>query len=93
MENLQEQFETAANEWYEAIIKRTGLNLKPNKRSLNGFVKGAEFGYNIATQLAAEDKKELLEAFADYIQKRIWGDDDKDFCDYVDEFLEKHETI
>jgi hypothetical protein len=86
MENLQEQFEIAANEWYEAIIKRTGLNLKPNKRSLNGFVKGAEFGYNIATQLAAEDKKELLEALK------------LCYCNELDKLsimavIKKHETL
>lgn len=32
-------------------------------------------------------RSEQLKAFADYAQKRIWEDGDKDLSDFVDEFL------
>ena len=32
-------------------------------------------------------RSEQLKAFADYAQKRIWEDGDKDLSEFVDEFL------
>ena len=32
-------------------------------------------------------RSEQLKAFADYAQKRMWGDGDKDLSEFVDEFL------
>ena len=34
-----------------------------------------------------ELQSEQLKAFADYAQKRMWQDDDKDLSKFVDEFL------
>lgn len=34
-----------------------------------------------------ELQSEQLRAFADYAQKKMWEDDDKDLSDFVDEFL------
>jgi len=34
-----------------------------------------------------ELQSEQLKAFADYAQKKMWQDDDKDLSDFVDEFL------
>ena len=32
-------------------------------------------------------RSELLTEFADYAQKRMWEDEDKDLSEFVDEFL------
>ncbi len=34
-----------------------------------------------------ELQREQLRAFADYAQKKMWQDGDKDLSDFVDEFL------
>ena len=34
-----------------------------------------------------ELQSEQLKAFADYAQKRVWEDGDKDLSEFVDEFL------
>ena len=36
---------------------------------------------------AVVGRSEQLKAFADYAQKRIWEDGDKDLSEFVDEFL------
>ena len=33
------------------------------------------------------ERSEQLKAFADYAQKRVWEDGDKDLSEFVDEFL------
>lgn len=42
----EDDVEQLANEWYAAALKRTGLNLKLNKRSLNGFIAGYKANIN-----------------------------------------------
>lgn len=36
---------------------------------------------------AVSGRSEQLKAFADYAQKRMWEDEDKDLSEFVDEFL------
>ena len=36
---------------------------------------------------AVVGRSEQLKAFADYAQKRVWEDGDKDLSEFVDEFL------
>lgn len=43
----EQEVEKLANDWYKSVLQRTGLDLTPNRRSLNGFIAGfnANKGY------------------------------------------------
>lgn len=49
--------EKLAKEWYYSILKRTGIDLTPNKRSMNGFVKG----YNKSQETHSFSEKDMID--------------------------------
>jgi len=74
-DEIKQQIEKAASEWYQSIIERTGLDLTPNKRSLNGFNKGAEYGYSLAQHQSEKAVLELKKELLNFITKATWEED------------------
>lgn len=98
MENNKEPIEMFQTfEYLRALVSGIDLNHYQRDLASQEFHKLTEiFRLSLnktdRAQLAAEDKKELLEDFADYLQNNV-GNSNRNFDEFVDEFLEKHETI
>ena len=54
---------------------------------LEGYAVGLETVVKNCSIPAVVGRSEQLKAFADYAQKRVWEDGDKDLSEFVDEFL------
>lgn len=64
------------------------FNTEPSKEETAKLRKSIK--EHLAEQLRIHDvvgRSEQLKAFADYAQKRMWEDGDKDLSEFVDEFL------
>ena len=61
------------------------------KQLLHQYNKGgftqSELEWELLNLYAVVGRSEQLKAFADYAQKRMWEDGDKDLSEFVDEFL------
>ena len=83
-------------------MKASEIEILINKSSSNIYVNdcgdriadGVDVAYLVKSLLATREcvsviaeQSEQLKAFADYAQKRMWKDGDKDLSEFVDKFL------
>ena len=74
------------NSYLDDITSETGFDLSKEQKA---------FAYQAANEYHSQalrihnvvGQSEQLKAFADYAQKRVWEDGDKDLFEFVDEFL------
>ena len=57
------------------------------KKVEDGKIDFVEATKQILLLFSVSGRSEQLKAFADYAQKRMWDDGDKDLSEFVDEFL------
>lgn len=62
-------------------------NAYEGEYAIEQFLLGAESLFKKLRIGAVVGRREQLKAFADYAQKRVWEDGDKDLSEFVDEFL------